>query len=605
LTAVTIICSDELHNGQYRTNKMHDLVIRGGTVIDGTGQPGQKMDVAINGELITEVGLDIKKGNVEIDANDLLVTPGWVDIHAHYDGQVTWDPYLTPAGWNGVTTVVFGNCGVGFAPVKPDQHDFLIQLMEGVEDIPGSALAEGIDWQWETFPEYLDALDAHSYVIDFGTQVPHGPVRTYVMGEAGANDSAASEAQISEMAAIVKQALAAGALGFSTSRTKLHKAKSGDPVPGTHAARNELMGIGKVLGEAGHGVFQMASDYKPEEYELGWMKQLSRETGRRVLYSVVQSAGDPDQWRRLLRASEDAAKEGSLITPQIAPRPAGLLLGFESSVHPFMAHEDFRPLYRLTPEERNSHLSDPKIRAAILSNPPDYGKFDGVVSMILNGFDLMYPLGKIPDYEPSEEMSIAAIALAKGCSPQEVLYDIMISPPGEDLIYLPMLGYVDNNLDATAEQMRHPNTIYGLADGGAHCGVVSDASIPTFLLTHWARDRVRGDRIPIEELVHNQTARTAQCYGLEDRGVIAPGMKADLNVIDFDNLAIGGPRVAYDLPASGKRYLQDITGYRMTICSGQVIYRDGIETGALPGRLIRGPQRPKKPDQFKPKRAAQ
>jgi N-acyl-D-amino-acid deacylase len=569
---------------------MHDLVIRGGTVIDGTGVAGCLLDVAIDADIITVVGVNIGPGREEVDATGLLVTPGWVDIHAHYDGQVTWDPYLTPAGWNGVTTVVIGNCGVGFAPVKPDQHDFLIQLMEGVEDIPGSALAEGIDWAWETFPEYLDALEAKSYVIDIGTQVPHGPVRTYVMGEDGANDRHASPEQIDSMAKIVKQSLQAGALGFSTSRTTLHRAKSGDLVPGTLAAREELMGIGKVLGEVGHGVFQMASDYKPEDYELGWMKQLSRETGRRVLYSVVQSSGDPDQWRRLLRASEVAAEEGALISPQIAPRPVGLLLGFESSVHPFMLHKDYRLIHHLSPEEKRIALSDPAVRQAILSNPPDYDRFDGVLAMILRGFDGMYPLGKIPDYEPASENSIASLAKSRGCSPQQVLYEVMMSDAGADLVYLPMLGYVDKNLDATAELMRHPNTIYGLADGGAHCGVVSDASIPTFLLTHWARDRTRGERISIEELVHNQTSVTAKCYGLNDRGVIAVGMKADINLIDFDNLQIHGPRIAYDLPAEGKRYLQDITGYHLTICSGQVIYREGKATGALPGKLIRGPQ---------------
>ena len=571
---------------------MHDLVIRGGTVIDGSGQPGQLMDVAIDGVEISAVGLNIGDGREEIDATGLIVTPGWVDIHGHYDGQVTWDPYLTPAGWNGVTTIVFGNCGVGFAPVKPGQHDFLIQLMEGVEDIPGSALTEGIRWDWETFPEYLDALEKNNYAIDIGTQVPHGAVRTYVMGEEGAADNDASTEQIAAMADIVKQSLVAGALGFSTSRTKLHRAKNGDFVPGTQAASEEMLGIGRVLGEAGHGVFQMASDYIPEEYELGWMKQLSRETGRRVLYSVVQSAGDPDQFRRLLRASEEAAKEGALISPQIAPRPAGLLLGFESTVHPFILHKDYQALEQLSPAEKRQALADPAVRQAILSNPPDYERFDGVIAIILAGFAQMYPLGNIPDYEPAPEHSIAAIAARKGCSPQEVLYDVMISSAGDDLIYLPLFGYVDNDLDATAEQMRHPNSIYGLADGGAHCGVVSDASIPTFLLTHWARDRSRGERIPIEELVHNQTSVTAKCYGLDDRGVIAPGMKADINVIDLENLQIHGPRIAYDLPANGKRYLQDISGYHSTICSGEVIYRNGKATGNLPGKLVRGPQFP-------------
>jgi N-acyl-D-amino-acid deacylase len=518
------------------------------------------------------------------------VTPGWVDIHSHYDGQATWDAHLTPAPWNGVTTVVMGNCGVGFAPVKPDQHEFLIQLMEGVEDIPGSALTEGIQWQWESFPEFLDALDARHFAIDVGTQVPHGAVRAYVMGDAGAKNEDASPEDISNMAAIVKEGLEAGALGVSTSRTKLHKAKDGEFVPGTHAGIDEVLGIGRMLGEVGHGVFQMAGDYLPEDAELGWMKQLSRETGKRVLYSMVQSAGDPDQWRRLLRASEVDRAEGGLLTPQIAPRPAGLLLGFESSVHPFLLHKNIWPIYELPLEERRAALARPETKASILSAPPDYSQLSGVVGMVMHGFDQMFVLGEDPDYEPAADQSIAAIAERGGLTPQEVAYDIMASNDGQGLIFLPMLGYVDNNLDATAEMMRHPNSIYGLADGGAHCGMISDASIPTFLLTHWARDRSRGERIPIEELVENQTRRTARCFGLEDRGVIAPGMKADLNVIDFANLRIHAPKIAYDLPAGGKRFLQEITGYHSTICSGEVIYRHGKATGKLPGRLIRGPQ---------------
>jgi N-acyl-D-amino-acid deacylase len=569
---------------------MHDLVIRGGKLIDGTGARARQSDVAIDGGRIVAVGKNLGPGREEIDATGLIVTPGWVDIHSHYDGQATWDAHLTPAPWNGVTTVVMGNCGVGFAPVKPDRHEFLIQLMEGVEDIPGSALTEGIDWQWETFPEFLDALAARHFAIDVGTQVPHGAVRAYVMGDAGAKNEDASPEDISNMAAIVKEGLEAGALGVSTSRTKLHKAKDGEFVPGTHAGIDEVLGIGRMLGEVGHGVFQMAGDYLPEDAELGWMKQLSRETGKRVLYSMVQSAGDPDQWRRLLRASEVDRAEGGLLTPQIAPRPAGLLLGFESSVHPFLLHKNIWPLYKLSLEERRAALAQPETKASILSAPPDYSQLTGVVGMVMHGFDQMFVLGEDPDYEPTAEQSIAAIAARDGRTPQEVAYDVMASNQGEGLIFLPMLGYVDRNLDATAEMMRHSNSIYGLADGGAHCGMISDASIPTFLLTHWARDRSRGERIPIEELVENQTRRTARCFGLEDRGVIAPGMKADINVIDFENLRIHAPKIAYDLPAGGKRFLQEITGYHSTICSGEVIYRHGKATGRLPGRLIRGPQ---------------
>jgi N-acyl-D-aspartate/D-glutamate deacylase len=569
---------------------VHDLIIRDGTVIDGTGAPARQADVAIAGGVIVAVGHGLGSGREEIDASGLIVTPGWVDIHTHYDGQATWDAHLTPAPWNGVTTVVMGNCGVGFAPVKPDRHDFLIQLMEGVEDIPGSALTEGINWQWESFPEYLDALGGQHFAIDVGTQVPHGAVRAYVMGDAGARNEEASPEHIAAMAAIVREGLEAGALGVSTSRTKLHRAKDGEFVPGTTAAFDEVLEIGRMLGEVGHGVFQLAGDYLPEDAELGWMKQLGRETGKRILYSMVQSSGDPDQWRRLLRASEIDRAEGGLLTPQIAPRPAGLLLGFESSVHPFLLHKNFWPLYELSVEDRRAALATPETRASILAEPPDYSKLSGVVGMVMHGFDQMFVLGEDPDYEPSADQSIAAIAAREDRTPQEVAYDIMASNNAEGLIFLPMLGYVDKDLDATAEMMRHPNSIYGLADGGAHCAMISDASIPTFLLTHWARDRSRGERIPIEELVENQTSRTAKCYGLNDRGVIAPGMKADINVIDFANLHIHAPKIAYDLPAGGKRFLQEITGYHSTICSGEVIYRHGKATGKLPGRLIRGPQ---------------
>ncbi|MFT5692682.1 MAG: N-acyl-D-amino-acid deacylase [Oceanicoccus sp.] len=569
---------------------MHDIVIRGGTLIDGTGTPGRKVSIAVDAGVITVIHNNVGAGREEIDATGLLVTPGWVDIHSHYDGQATWDQHLTPAPWNGVTTVVMGNCGVGFAPVKTGQQEFLIQLMEGVEDIPGSALAEGIQWNWESFPEYLDALDASNYAIDIGTQVPHGAVRAYVMGEDGANNTHATSEEISAMAKIVKEGLLAGALGFSTSRTMLHRAKNGQVVPGTHANAEEVLGLGRMLGEVGHGVFQMASDYIPEEKEFSWMKQLSRETGKRVLYSVVQSAGDPDQWRRLLRESEIDASEGGLLTPQIAPRPVGLLMGFESTVHPFMFHKNYMPLAALSLEERRSAIAKPEVRASILDEPFDYDRFDGVLAMITHGFEKMFALGEAPDYEPCPDQSLQARSQAENHSPQEIAYDIMAADNACGLIYLPMLGYVDNNLDATAELMRHPNSIYGLADGGAHCGVVSDASIPTFLLTHWARDRSRGDRIPIEELVHNQCCKTAQCYGLEDRGVIAVGMKADINVIDFQNLHIHAPKMVYDLPAQGKRFVQEITGYHTTICSGQVIYRQGKPTGNLPGKLIRGPQ---------------
>ncbi len=569
---------------------MHDLVIRGGTVVDGTGQAPRRADVAIDGDRIVAVGDDVGSGRREIDARGQIVAPGWVDIHTHYDGQVTWDTHLTPSGWNGVTTVVMGNCGVGFAPVRPGQQEFLIQLMEGVEDIPGTALAEGITWDWETFPEYLDAVDKMSRAIDVGAQVPHGAVRAYVMGERGAKNEESSADDIESMAQIVKEALQAGALGFSTSRTVLHRAKDGELVPGTSASEDELLGIGRVLGEVGHGVFQVASDLLPEENELAWMKKLSRETGQPVSFACLQNSIVPDQWKRLLKACEEDAEQGGRITPQVAQRPAGLLLGFESTVHPFVFFTGYQAIAGLPIAERLERLADPAVRASILADPPDFSSYSGVVALVANGFDMHFPLGDPPDYEPPAEKSIASIAKREGRDPHEVAYDIMLERGGKGLIYLPMLGYTRGSLDEMREMMVHPLSVFGLSDGGAHCGVICDASVPTFLLTHWVRDRTRGERIPIEEVVAKQTQRTASFFGMDDRGVLAPGMKADVNVIDLDGLRIHSPEMVYDLPAQGRRLIQKVDGYRYTICSGQVIYEDGKPTGALPGKLVRGHQ---------------
>jgi N-acyl-D-aspartate/D-glutamate deacylase len=569
---------------------MHDLVIRSGTVVDGSGAVPRQADVAVDGDRIVAVGSDVGEGRREIDARGQLVLPGWVDIHTHYDGQVTWDTHLTPSGWNGVTTVVMGNCGVGFAPVRPGQQEFLIQLMEGVEDIPGTALAEGMSWEWESFGEYLDAVEKMPRAIDVGTQVPHGAVRAYVMGERGAKNEKASPEEIAEMAGVVRDALRAGALGFSTSRTILHRAKDGELVPGTRAGEDELLGIGRVLGEVGHGVFQVASDLAPEGDELHWMKKLSRETGRPVSFACLQNGLDPEQWRRLLAACEQDAAEGGRLTPQVAQRPAGLLLGFESTVHPFIFYSEYQKLASLPIAERRAQLADPAVRARILASPPDDSHFAGVIALVAKGYEMMFPLGDPPDYEPGPEKSIAAVARREGRHPREVLYDVMLERSGQGIVYLPMLGYAQGNLDAIREMMVHPQAIFGLSDGGAHCGLICDASMPTFLLTHWARDRSRGERIPIEALVAAQTRRTAECYGMEDRGVLAPGMKADLNVVDFDALHIHAPEMVHDLPASGRRLIQKVDGYRYTICSGEVIYEDGEPTGRLPGKLIRGPQ---------------
>jgi N-acyl-D-aspartate/D-glutamate deacylase len=570
---------------------MHDLVIRGGKVVDGTGAPARKADVAIDGKCISAIGDDVGDGRNEIDARGLLVTPGWVDIHTHYDGQATWDTHLTPSGWNGVTTIVMGNCGVGFAPVRPGQQDFLIQLMEGVEDIPGTALAEGIQWSWESFPEYLDALEQMPRAIDIGTQVPHGPVRTYVMGKRGARNEKATEEDVTEMAALVRDGLRAGALGFSTSRTILHRAKDGEVVPGTYADDQELLGIGRMLGEVGHGVFEVASDLAPEGDELSWMRRLSRETGRPVTFACLQNPGEPDQWKRLLKVVEEDAAEGGHLTPQVAQRPAGLLLGFESTAHPFMFAPAYAALAELPPAQRIERLSDPAVRREILSSPrPDLSQLPGPAAMIMEAWQMMYPLGDPPDYEPGPEKSVAGIAEREGRDPAEIAYDHLLEQGGKGLLYLPLLGYANGDLDAIREMMLHPNAVFGLSDGGAHCGLICDASMPTFLLTHWARDRSRGERIDLEQVVERQTRRTASFYGLEDRGILAPGMKADVNVIDFDRLQIHAPEMVYDLPANGRRLIQKVDGYRYTICAGEVIYENGKPTGALPGRLVRGPQ---------------
>lgn len=569
---------------------MHDLVIRGGLVVDGTGAKGRTADIAIDNGLVMEVGKINAKGKREIDATGLVVTPGWVDIHTHYDGQVTWDPLLSPSCWHGVTTVVMGNCGVGFAPARPDKHDWLIELMEGVEDIPGSALAEGIKWNWETFPEYMDSLDKQSRVLDVATQVPHGSVRAYVMGERGARNEAATDEDIVKMAEIVREGIAAGALGFSTSRTMLHLSKDGEPVPGTFANKAELMGIGRALGQAGHGVFEMASDMTPAEEEFIWMKELSAETGLPVTYALLQSPVEPEKWRDMLHLTDDARKQGANVTAQIACRPTGMVLGWQSTLHPFIATPAYKEIAHLPFAERLERLKNPEVRRQIVEHKP---RERSPLSQILTqGFDRMFRLekdGKL-DYEPRTEDSVAALAAREGRSPAEIVYDMLMEKDGRGYIYLPMLNYALFNFDHIEEMMHHPATVLSLSDGGAHCGVICDASFPTYMLTHWVRDRERGPRLPLEKVVRMQTHDTARLYGLNDRGVIAPGMKADINVIDLDKLRILAPEMVFDLPADGRRMIQRAEGYRATIVSGAVTFEDGEATGEMPGRLVRGPQ---------------
>jgi N-acyl-D-aspartate/D-glutamate deacylase len=568
---------------------MHDLVIRNGKIVDGTGVPAFAGDIAIDGGLIASVGGKAGAGRREIDASGLLVTPGFVDIHTHYDGQVTWDPYLSPSSWHGVTTLVMGNCGVGFAPVEPGKQEFLIGLMEGVEDIPGTALAEGIKWSWESFPQYLDAIEKMQRVIDVGAQVPHGAVRAYVMGERGAHNEEATEEDITKMAALVREAITAGALGFSTSRTMLHRAKNKEVVPGTFASEAELLGIGRALRAAGHGVFEMASDMAGPDATMEWMIKLTRETGLPITFAMGQGDQNPDAWRRMLDRVKRYNAEGAHLAPQISPRPTGMLMGLQSSLHPFITHPTYhRELAHLPIDERVAEMRKPEVRARILAEEP--GTKDRVTRYLVTNFAKYFRLGDPPDYEPAPETSIAARAQRAGKSAVELTYDLLLERNGREMLYVPFSNYASYNLDAVREMMTDATTTLGLSDGGAHCGLICDASMPTYLLTHWVRDRSRGERLPVEFVIKRQTADTAKLYGLDDRGTLKLGLKADINTIDLNGLRLHAPEMVFDLPAGGRRLVQRVDGYKHTVVSGEVTYEDGKPTGAMPGRLIRGPQ---------------
>jgi N-acyl-D-aspartate/D-glutamate deacylase len=575
---------------------MHDLVIRSGTVIDGTGAAPREADVAIDGGVVTAVGSVTTRSREEIDARGKLVTPGFVDVHTHYDGQATWDPLLTPSCWHGVTTLVMGNCGVGFAPVRPGKQDFLIGLMEGVEDIPGTALHEGIAWEWETFPQFLDALGRRRFALDVGTQVPHGSVRAYVMGERGAKNEPATPEDVRAMAAIVREGIAAGALGFSMSRTLMHRAIDGEVVPGTHADEDEIFGICRELGKLGQGIIELApagvmgEDLNAPEREVSWMRRISRETGRPVSFALSQHEVEPAQYRRVLELVRAANAEGSRLTPQVGSRPTMLLIGHQT-FHPFSHRPTYKKLAHLPLAERVAKLREPGIRKQILAEqPPADGdrSIAMVTYLIATGLHKIFPLGDPPDYEPAPDKSIAAIAQREGRDPYEVLYDKMLELDGRQLLMLAILSYHDGDLEALREMLEHPDSAFGLGDGGAHCGAVCDATMTTFLLKHWARDRARGPRLPIEWVVRKMTRDTAQLYGLRDRGVLAPGKKGDANVIDFARLELALPEVAHDLPAGARRLVQRARGYDATIVSGEVTFRAGEHTGALPGRLVRG-----------------
>ena len=577
---------------------MHDLVIRGGKVVDGTGEDAREGDVAVTDGRITQVGKVSGAARRTIDADGRLVTPGFVDIHTHYDAQATWDPHLLPSGWHGVTTAVCGNCGVGFAPAAPERREWLIGLMEGVEDIPGSALSEGIRWNWESFPEYLDALDATPLAVDLGTHVPHGAVRAYVMGERGARNEAATAEDIERMYQLVSEGLEAGALGVSTTRTKGHRAVDGEPVPGSFAQEDELFGIGRALQDSGLGVFELAgagaggdaAGDGPDDAlkEIDWMHRLSAEIGRPVSFAMLQFESRPDQWRELIEICCRTRSAGANVVAQYAARPFGVLSGHQTEANVFLNRPAYRAIAHLPLAERVAKLRDPAVRAQILG--PERESAGGFGAMMDNPATLarLFPLGDPPDYEPGPEKSIAAVAQREGRSADEVLYDYMLRDDGRELLLLPLLNYANGNLDLMEEIMRRDETVLSLGDGGAHCGLICDASLPTFMLTHWSRDRSRGPKIPVELAVRRMTRDTAQLYGLLDRGLVKPGYKADLNVIDFDGLRLRRPEMAYDLPGGARRLLQRVDGYDYKILSGEVVMEDMVATGPTPGRLIRG-----------------
>jgi N-acyl-D-aspartate/D-glutamate deacylase len=565
----------------------HDLVIRGGTVLDGTGGPARTADVAVRDGAVTEVGRVEGRAGRTIDADGLLVTPGFVDIHAHYDGQASWGERMIPSSWHGVTTVVAGNCGVGFAPVHPQDHARLIELMEGVEDIPGVVLAEGLAWNWRSFPEFMDVIGRRSFDVDVALQVPHGALRLHVMGERGAARETATPEDIAEMARLAAEGVAAGALGFTTSRTLNHRTSRGEPTPTLTAGADELVGIATAIGATGQGVLQVVSDFGDVDAEFAIFRRMAAESGRPLSFSLVQTRGDG--WRRQLELLSEANAEGVPMAAQVAPRAVGLLLGLQCTLHPFLTNPVYREIAALGLDEQVAALSDPGFRDRVIGAAKAKRDEDRRRGRLLDGFDVMYELGDPPDYEPDPATSLAGRAERAGVDPLELAYDHMVSDGGRAFFYVPLLNYADGNLDAAGEMLAHPHTVPGLGDGGAHLGTICDASFPTTLLALWGRDRDHG-RLELPYLVRQHTRDTARTVGLADRGVLAPGYRADLNVIDFDALVARRPEMRHDLPAGGRRLVQQAEGYVATVAAGQVTYENGEAAGPLPGRLVRGPQ---------------
>ena len=565
---------------------MYDLIIKNGTVYDGTGDKPFVADIAIKGRKIEAIGELEEVSKQTINAEGKIVAPGFVDIHTHYDGQVTWDPYLRPSTYHGVTTVVMGNCGVGFSPCKPEERDWLISLMEGVEDIPGTALHEGINWQWESFPEYLDILENKPLAIDVGTQIPHGAVRAYVMGTRGINREEATQEEIDRMSQLVKEAIQAGAFGFSTSRTEKHRDSSGALTPSITAHKNELVSIANSIGELNSGVLQGISDFYDFETEFDIFKEMSQSSGRPISITVEQMDQRPDWWHQLLDGIEAAQNKGINMYGQVPPRATGINMGLEVTLNPFTFYPSFYDLSKKSLKEKVITMRDPKFKKRLLSEQP-VSIGNPLVEEITQSFNKMFRLGDPANYEPDPDSSFEALAKKQNISPQEIAYDCLLEKEGNALIYHPLFNYLPGNLDFVEKMLNHPYTISGLGDAGAHCGAISDASFPTTLIQHWGRDRTRGKKIPLEKLISMQTLETSRLLGISDRGVLKEGYKADINVIDFDNLTLHEPEVLHDLPAGGRRLVQKASGYEYTIVSGQIAFENGEATGALNGRLIR------------------
>jgi N-acyl-D-aspartate/D-glutamate deacylase len=571
----------------------HDLVVRGGLVYDGTGGEPFEADIAVNAGRIAQLGKVKASGREEIDAKGLAVTPGFVDIHTHYDGQVTWENRLAPSSSHGVTTVVMGNCGVGFAPCRPAQRDILVNLMEGVEDIPHPVLVEGVPWKWETFPQYLQYLSQRQYDMDICGYVPHSALRVYAMGERGANGAPASAADRAEMARLVREAVAAGAMGFSTARTFFHRSSDGKSAPTYKAAEEELAAMALALKDAGQGAMQLIIDFDEDaEAAFGCMRRLVERSGRPLSFSLMEGDTGPlsPRWPEILEWIARANAEGVPIKAQVAGRAVGMLFGHELTLNPFYSTQTYRSLARLPLAERVAQLRRPETRARILAEPVDRDPAN-VLGRMVRDFERMFVLGDAPNYEPAPDDCIAAQARRCGIGADALAYDLMLEREGRAMLYFALANYAQGSLDSCLAMMRHSGTVLGLGDGGAHCGTICDGSLPTFMLTHWGRDRSRGARLPLPWIVKALTRQAALTVGLADRGLIARGYKADLNVLDPDRLQLKSPEVIYDLPAGGRRLVQRAEGYRATIVSGTIAYRDGVATGSLPGRLVRGPQR--------------